>query len=144
LVIFATVGSAYTTFLIFGGGNGPGSGGGGSSIGDVSSSPAKRELGPTFSAGEFTVNLSSPGVQTRFVRTGIVVEVSEKSALAEVEQREPQIRDRIITILRSRHIDQIGTPEGVALLRTEIMESINELLIRGEIVDVFFIDLVIQ
>lgn len=137
LVIIATVGSAYTTYLIFRTDSNPGEL-------SPSATSAKRELGPTFSAGEFTVNLAPTGVQSRFIRTDIVLEARDKKTITELERRDPQIRDQIITILRSRTAEQLRTENGLELLRMEIISSINNLLINGEIADAFFIDLVIQ
>ena len=137
LVIIATVGSAYTTYLIFRSDSNPGEP-------NPSAVAAKRELGPTFSAGEFTVNLAATGVQSRFIRTDIVLEAQDKKTITELERRDPQIRDQIITLLRSRTAEQLQTEKGLELLRMEIIASVNNLLITGEIADAFFIDLVIQ
>ncbi|NLJ74413.1 MAG: hypothetical protein GX331_05405 [Firmicutes bacterium] len=138
LVIIATVGSAYTTYLIFRTDSDP------AQQPNPSAVSTKRELGPTFDAGEFTVNLSTTGMQSRFIRTGIVLEGQDKKTAAELERREPQIRDQIITILRSRTAEQLRSETGLELLRMEIIGSINDLLINGEVADAFFIDLVIQ
>lgn len=142
LIIVATVGSAFTTYLIFGRGADIGMGSGEGNGGD--SGPEKRALGPTFNVGEFTVNLSTTSVQTRFIRTGIVLELSESKMAAELEHRQPQIRDRIISILRTISPEQLRSPEDLEILRVRIIDSINELILRGEVKDVFFIDLVVQ
>ena len=142
LVIFATVGSAFATYLIFAGGNGVGFGSNGTDV-SVSGDNQREMMGPTFSAGDFTVNLTSNG-PTRFIRTGIVMEVSERNTIGELEERRAQVRDRVIAILRSRSTSDLNQTNGLESLRNSIMESVNELLIRGSVVNVYFIDLVIQ
>ncbi len=143
LVILATVGSAFATFLIFGGGVAElaGSGSGSNTEGNT-----PRSMGPVYEVGEFTVNVKNSDARgSRFVRTGIVLEISDDRSLrSELENRHPQLRDRIITLLRGKTAAQIDSTEGLETLRTEIVSSINDLLIHGEVVDVYFIDLVLQ
>ncbi|MGI6147959.1 MAG: hypothetical protein GX195_06390 [Firmicutes bacterium] len=137
LVIIATAGSAYSTFLIFQRG---------STSQEVSEAAAakKRDIGPVFDAGEFTVNLMSTGTQPRFIRTGIMVEGSAPNVVTELEKRTPQIRDLVISLLRLCTVEELRTVNGVDNLRSKIVEGINELLISGHVVQVYFVDLVIQ
>lgn len=140
LIIIATVGSAFATYLIFGGTGGSISG----SAGTGTEEMAKREIGPTYDVGEFTVNLTTSTSHNRFIRTGIVLELDDRSLTSELERRHPQVRDRIISILRGKSVEQLRENDGLTVLRAQIIESLNGLLMRGEIIDVFFIDLVIQ
>ncbi|NLN16003.1 MAG: hypothetical protein GX182_01630 [Firmicutes bacterium] len=106
----------------------------------------RTSIGPTFDAGTFTVNLL-PGqgrVTSRYLRTQLVFEVSSPKAIQELEQRTPQVKDKIISILRSKTVEEMMDPQGDNRLREEIKEGINQLLHQGEIVEVYFIDLVIQ
>lgn len=142
LVILATVGSAFTTYLIFGG---TGSALSSSEPAAVNDANGPRPVGPMFEVGDFTVNISTPTAQPRFIRTGIVLELNNERGLRqELESRHPQVRDRIISILRTRSIEQLNGSRGLEELRRDIVQSINELLPRGEVVDAFFMDLVIQ
>lgn len=141
MVILATVGSAFATYLIFAGGS-PG-GFGANEVSSSLSDGQREPIGPTFSAGDFTVNLASNG-PTRFIRTGLVMEVSEGRTVGELEERRPQVRDRVIAILRARSTSDLNQANGLEDLRESIMESVNELLIRGTVVNVYFIDLVVQ
>ncbi len=142
LVILATVGSAFVTYLMFGS---TGSAISGSDNSMTESSSAPRPMGPVFEAGEFTVNISTPTAQPRFIRTGIVLEISsERNLKQELESRHPQIRDRIITILRGRSVEQLNQTGGLDELRRDIVRSINDLLLQGEIIEVYFMDLVVQ
>lgn len=145
LVILATVGSAFATYLIFGSGGNTPALGGGDSGGTAEANSAPKAIGPIYQAGDFTVNIGTGTTQTRFIRTGIALEMSsDRNLRQELESRHPQIRDRIISILRSHTVEQLNRPDGLEMMRIGIINSINELLLHGEIIDVFFMDLVIQ
>ncbi len=136
LVVIAAMGSAYITFLVFS-----------RSVGVVSGQAAveKQGYGPIHEIGEFTVNLMvPPGFAPRFVRTGVAVEVSDKRCLTELTQREAQVRDAVIAILRSKTHDDIAGASGMEKLRHEIAGAISDLLQGGKVVNVFFTDLVVQ
>jgi len=100
-----------------------------------------KELGTTTPIGQFLVNLADG---RRFIKVNIVLEVSNDKVVAELTERQPQIRDAIITILRGKDYNQINSNEGVRKLRTEIMNKINQNLIKGKVTNVFFTDFVVQ
>ncbi len=137
LVILATVGSAFTTYLIF-------RGDAGQAPLDREATAARKELGPTFGLGEFTLNLLSSPSQRRYIRTEIVLEGSNKKVIGELEKRVPQIRDEVITIIRSRTAEDLSSLAGMESLRLDILKAMNALVSKGEVTDVFFIDLIIQ
>jgi flagellar FliL protein len=102
---------------------------------------ASKELGTTTAIGQFLVNLADG---RRFIKVNIVLEVSNDKVVAELTERQPQIRDAIITILRGKDNNQINSNEGVRKLRTEIMNKINQNLIKGKVTNVFFTEFVVQ
>ncbi len=136
LLIIATVGSSFATYLIFGRGD--------QGVTTSGETIQKRDMGPTYDVGEFTLNLTSSTATMRFIRTQIVLETSGKRVVTELETRAPQIRDQLIKLVRSRSAEQINSENGMELLRFDIIKSINSLITSGEITDVFFIDLIVQ
>lgn len=95
--------------------------------------------------GTLTVNLStngSPGA--RYVRSGIVLEVDSEKTVRELGRREPQVKDRIISIVRLQTTESIAGAEGQEQLRRSLVDSLNELLSDGRVVQVWFTDLVVQ
>lgn len=136
-VILATVGSAFTTYLIFGSNDSRASSA-------TEASSIRKEMGPTYDVGEFTVNLLSPTNQRRFIRTEIVLETDGKKAVTDLEGRQPQIRDQLITLLRARTAEELSTETGMQTLRFDILKTMNEFVSSGEVTDVFFIDLIVQ
>ncbi|MCK9525362.1 MAG: flagellar basal body-associated FliL family protein [Limnochordia bacterium] len=137
LLIVATVGSAFATYLIFGRGSTE-------EQATANETAVRRAMGPTYDVGEFTLNLTSLTNQMRFIRTKIVLEASDAKVVSELETRAPQVRDQLITLIRSRTIDELKSYEGMEVLRFDIIKSINGLLSKGEVSDVFFIDLILQ
>lgn len=136
LLIVATVGSAFATYLIFGRGS--------TSPESTVEATTKRPMGPIYDVGEFTLNLTSTTNQMRFIRTKIVLEASDAKAVSDLEGRAPQIRDQLITLLRGRTLEELSTEHGMELLRLDIIKAMNALVSRGEVTDVFFIDLILQ
>lgn len=95
--------------------------------------------------GTFTVNLSNNGVPgVRYVRTGVVLEVDSEKTVRELERREPQVKDRIISIIRLQTTESISGAEGQEQLRQSLLESVNELLPDGRVVQVWFTEMVVQ
>lgn len=138
LLIVATVGSAFATYLIFARGNPE------AAVLNGEAAEKKRSLGPTFDVGEFTLNLASTTNQMRFIRAQIVLEGSNNKVISDLEARNPQIRDQLIRLLRSRTVEELNSADGMERLRVDILQAMNSLVTRGEVTDVFFIDLIFQ
>lgn len=101
--------------------------------------------GPIYNAGTMVVNLSAHGVpSTRFVRAGIAFELDSDNARKHLEQREEQVRDRIISVVRQQTPESIADENGMNEMRSMLKNSISELLPEGNVVNVFFFDLVVQ
>jgi flagellar FliL protein len=136
LLIVATVGSAFATYLIFGRARTEETG--------QAEVTIKKAMGPTYDVGEFTLNLKSKTNQMRFIRTQIVLEANNAKTVSELQTRAPQVRDQLITLLRSRTMEELSSDGGMEQLRFDIIKAINGIISRGEITDVFFIDLILQ
>ncbi len=139
LVLVAAVGSAYVTFLAFSK-SAPGM-----SVATEPKAAKNDEFGPVHKIGDFTVNLMVPqGFSPRFVRCGLVLEVNDKQCISELTKREPQIRDVVISTLRTKTLDDIAGAAGMEKLRAELGNAITGLLPSGGIVNVYFTELVVQ
>jgi flagellar FliL protein len=115
----------------------------------------KEELGPTVPIEpEFIVNIASETGEEHYLKVKITLELrplpgAKKGeeggpAVKEITKRIPQIRDTVITVLRSETKEKIDQKEGKDLIRSEIIKSINKYLISGVIKNVFFQDFVVQ
>ena len=99
-------------------------------------------IGPTYSLGDFVVNLTA-GRGYQYIQASIVVEVSTENVIEELEKRSPQIRDCIIAILRDQTVADIEEADAQTI-KNRIMASLNSLLYTGQITQVWFTQLVVQ
>ncbi|MGM0471498.1 MAG: flagellar basal body-associated FliL family protein [Bacillota bacterium] len=116
---------------------------GGSSNGennDNNSQPVAK-VGPTYEVGEFTVNLAK---SQRYVSLNMVLEISNEELIKKLENRNPQIRDAVISILRNKSPEDIDAQGKTMELRDEIRKELNKLVADGEITNVFFTKFVMQ
>jgi flagellar FliL protein len=114
----------------------------------------KEELGLIFPIEpEIIVNIRSEAGMDHYLKIKIALELQDdpghskdqgKLVEEELTKRVPQIRDTVISVLRSKTKDKIDQKEGKDLIRSEIISSINKYLISGQIKNVYFQDFVIQ
>jgi len=102
----------------------------------------KDEIGPTYQLGNFTVNFAE-NQNYQFLKASIVFEVSHAKLNEELNKRNPQIRDLVISILRTQTPDDIKAPT-TDNIKSEIKTKVNDKLNTGEIKNVWFTQLVIQ
>ncbi|ADL13138.1 flagellar basal body-associated FliL family protein [Acetohalobium arabaticum] len=114
---------------------------GGNSQSSSQASESVAELGPTHKAGEFTVNLSD---NRRYLRMNLVLEVSNKDVINKLETRNPQVRDAVISIVRTKKPQDINTQAGIKDLREQIRNELNKFIAEGKVTNVFFTQFVVQ
>jgi len=100
------------------------------------------DIGPTYTLGDFVVNLAGSGGY-QYIRASIVVEVDEKRVVEELDKRSPQLRDIIITILREQKLADIEEP-GARVIKNQIVTRLNQVLSTGKIKNVWFTQFVVQ
>ena len=100
-----------------------------------------KKLGPTHNLNQFLVNLSE---SNSYVKIKISVEVSNSEVITEIQNRTPQIRDIIISILRSKKMKDINNNPAAKDLREEIRTRVNQNLAEGKVTNVFFTEFVVQ
>lgn len=99
--------------------------------------------GPIYTLNPFIVNLAEER-GTKYLKTKLGLELDNTMVSKEIEQRLPQFRDTILTILSSKSFDDIRQLEGKYQLRIEIMAMLNRLLKTGEIINIYFMEFVVQ
>lgn len=100
--------------------------------------------GAIVSIENLTADLRTANRSTAFVRTTVILEVPDRRTAAELEEREYRLRDAIIAVLRSFSADEVEAEEGADRMKHEIKNAIDPLLNRGEVLGVFFNELVVQ
>ena len=91
-----------------------------------------------------TADLRNPNRNTAFVRATVVLEVPDSRTASELQEREYRLRDAIIAVFRSYSADEVEAEEGAERLKLEIKDAIDPLMSRGEVLGVFFHELVVQ
>jgi flagellar FliL protein len=109
-----------------------------------SSEEKKHEALPIYQELDtFMVNLADAGGK-RFLKASIRLKVSSPQAAEECKVRSFEIRDIVITLLTSKESDDVVKPEDKLTLKKQIMEAINRALQKGQVLDVYFTDFLIQ
>jgi flagellar basal body-associated protein FliL len=81
---------------------------------------------------------------TRFLNTTIGLGVGDVLAKTALEERSAQVRDALISILTTKTIPELVHPDGKKILRKEIIERINRIIAPQHIMEVYFVDFVLQ
>ena len=76
--------------------------------------------------------------------TSIGLEVPTAESKAELEQKEVQTRDILVTVLTGKRMDELTTPEQKEALRKEIQQKIDEILKTAKLRKVYFSKFIIQ
>ncbi|MDI3340341.1 MAG: flagellar basal body-associated FliL family protein [Sphaerobacter sp.] len=122
--------------------------------------PPQGDIGVPISLGERVVNLADPG-GFRYLKVEIVVSVqvpgvvgpelssekleAERSKLdAQMESIKPRIQDALTSVLTSKTVAELSTPEGKETLRQELIERLQPLLGQRQITGLYFAQFVIQ
>ncbi|HBV96610.1 MAG: hypothetical protein JL50_16485 [Peptococcaceae bacterium BICA1-7] len=94
--------------------------------------------------GERVVNLSDSG-GSRYLRVRMVLEFKKDEKLAaELKEKNPSIMEGILHVFRSKSVDQIRPLDKEEIVKTEILESINQRLESGKVEKIYFTDFLIQ
>ncbi|MGD9091151.1 MAG: flagellar basal body-associated FliL family protein [Desulfobacterales bacterium] len=101
------------------------------------------QLGPLFPLETFIVNLADEE-RNRYLRITMDLELVAPTDSEKLNQRLPQVRDRILMILPSKRFDEIASVEGKTALRDEIINKLNSLFPKTVITNIFFTEFVVQ
>lgn len=120
----------------------------------ISEEQADRELASVEESGDagpliytmdsFTVNLG--GEPKRTIRVGVNLQMLGKDGYEEVMEPEnrAKARDRIVNLLNQSSFNEIDSIQGKLFLKDKIAGTVNGILRRGVVKDVFFSDFVVQ
>lgn len=89
----------------------------------------------------FIVNLQVKG---SFLRTTIQLEFAESELPHTIENDTPKIKDAVIKVLSAKSSSELLTSEGKEKIKTEVRESVNEILGGEEVTQVYFTEFIIQ
>ncbi len=96
-----------------------------------------------FALDPFVLNLADHG---RYLKVSIQFEISDESMHDFVKGKTPQLRDTIITLVSSKSLNSISSPEGKFQLKDEVLFRANQILGMEKDIfkNLFFTEFVMQ
>jgi flagellar protein FliL len=91
----------------------------------------------------FIVNIYD-GPNLRYLKVKLEFEIAGPEAKAEIDPFQAPMRDAILVLLSSKHMEEITVTEGKNKLRSEVMATIGKIVPPGKISRVYFTDFVVQ
>lgn len=122
-----------------GGGHGEKKAEGGHGGGGGSKSEELKVEGLLYPLEPFTANLAQGEGPRRYIRISLVLKFSKETKKEEVDARKPQISDTIISMLNSKKPEELLKKEGKEYLKEEVKSAINNFLVDGQILDIFYV-----
>jgi len=101
------------------------------------------EIGVLYPLETFTVNLKSDAGR-RYLKVTMSLEVNGEELSLELDAKSAVLRDRIIRILTSKTLEEISSKKGKAKVTTQIMNTLNSMIVDGSIEGIYFTEFVIQ
>ena len=89
------------------------------------------------------VNLADVNVP-RFLKVTIVFEVDRGITVAEIQEKEPMIKDAIIGLLSSKTMADLRGYEAQQILKEELISRVNALLETGRVINIYFTEFIMQ
>jgi flagellar FliL protein len=93
---------------------------------------------------DYIVNLSDAG-GNRFLKTKMKLVVENPKVVEEISGQNARISDEVITFLSTKKVDELISPMGKTVLKRQLKDLFNEKILKnGDVLDIFFLDFVIQ
>ena len=97
----------------------------------------------SYEMDEFQVNLADPGTR-RFLRMKIDLAYDDRGLSGEIEEREAELRSNIISVLRSKFVEDLEEPGGMENLERDLLDVINGVLDTGEVRAIYYKEFIFQ
>jgi len=97
----------------------------------------------SYEMDEFQVNLADPGTR-RFLRMKIDLAYDDRGLSSEIQDREAELRSNIISVLRSKYVEDLEEPGGMENLEKDLLEAINGVLSTGEVRAIYYKEFIFQ
>jgi flagellar FliL protein len=81
---------------------------------------------------------------SRFLSASFGIEVSSQETASRLEEREPLVRDALITILSSKTLAELTDAKQKEIMRLQIKKRLSLLLKTEDLTNVFYTDFVLQ
>jgi flagellar FliL protein len=101
------------------------------------------DIGILYPLDTFTVNLKSDAGR-RYLKATIALELNGEELSIELDNKSPVIRDRIIRILSSKTLEEISSKKGKKKVSEQIVDTLNAMIVDGNVKGIYFTEFVIQ
>jgi flagellar FliL protein len=105
--------------------------------------PVANEVKEVFMVEDMVVNPAETN-GTRFLNTTIGLGVGDLLAKQTLEEKAPQVRDALISILTTKTIPELVQPDGKKILRNEIIKKVDRIIAPYQVLEVYFVAFVLQ
>ncbi len=96
-----------------------------------------------YAIADIIVNPAGTG-GSRYLSVSFGFELESASLAAEFEEREPMVRDALITILSAKSVSQLTDPKQKEIVRYQIKKRVSQLMETDELAAVYYTDFVLQ
>ncbi|MEA1956508.1 MAG: flagellar basal body-associated protein FliL [Campylobacterota bacterium] len=114
-----------------------------SSNSEMDNSRQLADIGILYPLETFTVNLKSDAGR-RYLKVTMSLEVNGEELSLELDAKSAVLRDRIIRILTSKTLEEISSKKGKSKVTNQIMDTLNAIIVDGNIQGIYFTEFVIQ
>lgn len=112
---------------------------------DAEAAIEEVELDETmFALDGFVVNLKTENSSKRYLKITIALGCINKKDIKRLEEKQYQIRDIVITTLRSKNIDLLSSEDGEDQVKEELATNINSLFQPDIEMNVYYTEYIIQ
>lgn len=108
-----------------------------------SQADAQEKPAYTYDLPEMVFNLTG-GERRRFLSIKLSFGFREPGLAAELEQRMPEIRDALVSLMWGITEEQVREESSIEHMKKEIKGAANNILQTGEVTDVFFWHVMVQ
>lgn len=103
----------------------------------------KEEDKPLYDFDNLIVNIDG-AKRISFLALKLSAKTSSEAVSKEIAKKKTELVDMLINLLSRKTAQEIGTVEGKAKLKAEIIEKLNQKLTKGRIEAIYFTEFVIQ
>jgi flagellar FliL protein len=104
----------------------------------------KKEVQPVICEMDtFMVNMADPGGK-RFLKATMKLKVSSPEVSEECKSRNFELRDKLLMVLCGKETQEVVTAEDKLSLKRQLMDTLNRALHKGQVLDVYFTEFLVQ
>ena len=104
---------------------------------------SRAEVGPMVKLSPLIINLKDDG-GAHYVKTTIILELSKKEGVEEVEKRKSAVTDKIILTVSDKRLEDLKPPESKERLKEELLNGLNQQFESKKVKQIYFDEFLYQ